>query len=107
MYNGWSNQETWNANLWTDGDFNNDAEMIISESDNKAEALENLETVIRDRFESMVDDSGIENGFLSDVLRTALDRIDFGEIADAYVSELWDERHAIIDAEMEFECNEN
>ena len=89
-YNGWTNQQTWNANLWTDGEFTDAAVDACETCDNKAEALESLETYIQETFDSMIDDSGIpQSGFLWDVLTSAICDINCREIAEAYIDDNW------------------
>lgn len=94
-YNGWSNYETWVANLWMDNDegMQNLArewaqEDLDDAEGDKDEASRNLAA----RLEAMHDDgladiAGV-TGVFSDLLRHALGMVDWREIADAMLSDL-------------------
>ena len=73
-YNGWSNRETWLANLWLD-------EMLINETTEGNEVTADLvETLI----DEMISATDVDGGLTYDLLMTAVDRINYREIAEAY-----------------------
>lgn len=73
-YNGWSNRETWLANLWLD-------EMLVNETtDGKEVTADLVETLI----DEMISATDVDSGLTYDLLMTAVDRINYHEIAEAY-----------------------
>ena len=73
-YNGWSNRETWLANLWLD-------EMLVNETTEGNEVTADLvETLI----DEMISATDVDSGLTYDLLMTAVDRINYREIAEAY-----------------------
>ena len=73
-YNGWSNRETWLANLWLD-------ELLVSETTEGNEVTADLvETLI----DEMISATDVDSGLTYDLLMTAVDRINYREIAEAY-----------------------
>jgi hypothetical protein len=73
-YNGWSNRETWLANLWLD-------EMLINETTEGREVTADLvETLI----DEMISATDVDSGLTYDLLMTAVGRIHYHEIAEAY-----------------------
>ena len=73
-YNGWSNRETWLANLWLD-------ELLINETTEGNEVTADLvETLI----DEMISATDVDGGLTYDLLMTAVDRINYREIAEAY-----------------------
>lgn len=73
-YNGWSNRETWLANLWLD-------ELLVNETTEGNEVTADLvETLI----DEMISATDVGNGLTYDLLMTAVDRINYHEIAEAY-----------------------
>ncbi len=99
-YNGWSNYETWNLALWIDNDHSlysmrsEEVERIVAANDDRDDA----ERKVAAWLESIVDDGLLgempANGFLADILTMALREVDYREIADTYVSDIWDDLHA-------------
>lgn len=73
-YNGWSNRETWLANLWLD-------ELLVNETTEGNEVTADLvETLI----DEMISATDVDSGLTYDLLMTAVDRINYREIAEAY-----------------------
>ena len=92
-YNGWTNYATWLCNLWFDNfDFSEDIEDLSGECDSKMELLplieNHIELVVEDYLDSVVDES---NGFVSDLIQSAYNDIDFRDIAEHYVDDVWDD----------------
>jgi hypothetical protein len=84
-YNGWSNYETWNVNLWLDNDQGSYDEKrdIIRRADDKNEAAETLKSWVNE----MAPDLGAS--MFADLLGAALSEVDWYEIVEAD----WDELH--------------
>lgn len=92
-YNGWTNYATWLCNLWFDNfDFSDDIEDLSGECDSKMELLplieNHIELVVEDYLAAVVDES---NGFVSDLIQSAYNDIDFRDIAEHYVDDVWDD----------------
>lgn len=96
-YNGWANYETWVVNLWLDNDQSSQEywqeqarELVQSAID--AEKIEVREEAISDlaqRLESEHDEGMPEvSGVFSDLLNSALGRVDWHEIASHMVGEV-------------------
>lgn len=105
-YNGWSNYETWNINMWLDNsDYDYIQEMtrgVINRSTSKDDAINTLEDQLKEYIEDqnpLKDDSGV----FSDLLQAAIDSADFREIAEANINELWEEEEEDEDLEVEEE----
>lgn len=83
-YNGWSNYETWLANLYLEGEW---FEEYVRNAD-KTSAYE-LGNHIRTVFEDMVyEQLGHEaHGFVTDVLACALQTVDWRELAAHYIED--------------------
>ena len=90
-YNGWTNYETWLCNLWFDNfDF---AEMLdmFDGCEDKGDILNNIEDYIKNYVEEFVEYSlspGDTHGFINDMLNSAIQEIDFRDIAEHYVDDV-------------------
>ncbi len=96
-YNGWSNYETWCANLWLDNDGTNTQEMAeecmqeaIDAGHDASEVIYEAAALMADRLEETHDEAMPEIGasVFSDLLRASLGRIDWREIAQSALSEV-------------------
>lgn len=76
-YNGWTNRETWLANLWL-----NETLLVDQES-----SLEITAEYVRELVEDMVDGDMFEHGFARDLFICALAKINYREIAEHYPQE--------------------
>ena len=89
-YNGWQNYETWLAFLYLDGvDWQNfvETELLGEEEDEEItedKKVEMLAEYLKDYIEEEVDMAGL-NGFLDDLLTSAISEIDFTELATAFL----------------------
>lgn len=96
-YNGWQNYETWLAGLylggifsWINGeDWRNfvETELLGEEEDEEItedKKVEMLAEYLKDYIEEEADMAGL-NGFLDDLLTSAISKIDFTELATAFL----------------------
>ena len=92
-YNGWTNYATWLCNLWFDNfDFSDDIEDLSDDCDSPMDLLplieNHIELVVEDYLDAVVDE---KNGFVSDLIQAAYNDIDFRDIAEHYVDDVWDD----------------
>lgn len=98
-YNGWSNYETWCANLWLSNepgvseritwelqDVISSHEMDYHKGEQALESFVTGEVLAPDEGDSMLAE-GV-NGMASDLLTASIQRIDWREIATAWMDEL-------------------
>ena len=93
-YNGWTNYETWLCNLWFDYfDFSEMLDMFDGCED-KGDIVNNIEDYIKDYVEEFVESylaPGDTHGFIHDMLNSAIQEIDFRDIAEHYVDDVENE----------------
>lgn len=87
-YNGWSNYETWNANLWIDNDWGL-SENIALHTAGLFGSYEDADKItsmvadyIKDIFLELAPDV---EGFYSDIINSAIKTVNWHEIAKHYV----------------------
>ena len=76
-YNGWTNWETWNLNLWMDemlNDMHNDGVDITAD-------------YVKEWVQEEFDRLDPKNGMLKDLLQGAIEAVNFHEIASRYQDE--------------------
>ena len=90
QYNGWTNYETWNCNLWLDNDGSMEylieraTELMQDDPDSAAYQLAK-------EIEFMIDDAnpiGDQSSMFSDMLSASLREVDYDEIAEHIISDL-------------------
>lgn len=90
-YNGWTNWETWNFKLWLDNSEDSYMSVLFLTLEVK-EAEEGVFTLSKE-LESLANDLReesvtFETGFFADVCNSAIKKVNFYEIAEAYLEEL-------------------
>jgi pyruvoyl-dependent arginine decarboxylase (PvlArgDC) len=94
-YNGWTNYETWNAALWwgengMSGYWIGEAEEMLEADDSDDVAMQ-----LADRMKSeTIDEMPTVTGMYADLLKAALDEVNWREIAEHYVADAEFERAA-------------
>ena len=91
QYNGWSNFETWNFNLWitnNEGDYRH-ALQLTEDSINKYELSKDLEEWAEDMADDVLRSNEYAHGFIKDMVNTSIKEVNFYEVAE----HLWDEVH--------------
>ena len=89
-YNGWQNYETWLASLYLEGvDWRNfvETELLGGEEDEEITEVKKVEMLaeyLKDYIEEEAGMAGL-NGFLDDLLTSAISEIDFTELAIAFL----------------------
>ena len=96
-YNGWTNYETWLANLWLDQDgyaieeISNVCLGLMGSWDDKADVSWRLADHIKDMMQEWIDNAqDAQNGFVTDLISAAFQQINFREIAGHFYDELKD-----------------
>ena len=90
-YNGWTNYETWNFNLWitnNEGDYRH-ALQLTEDSINKYELSKDLEEWAEDMADDVLRSYEYAHGFIKDMVNTSIKEVNFYEVAE----HLWDEVH--------------
>jgi len=82
-YNGWTNYETWNWNLWYSDSF------TAEDFGGLNGDIHKIAGFLEDWTEDMADEIEILNGqaFFSDVVRAALSEVNYYEIAEHFVDD--------------------
>lgn len=94
-YNGWTNYSTWLCNLWFSDFtpmFEDHTADLSDEHDTKDALLDTLEEWIENDITEYVECNVNEsNGFIMDVINHALHEIDYRDIAEHYIDDVWDD----------------
>ena len=96
-YNGWTNYETWNYNLWLDNDeksyfkIQSLAKSVIETEQEKDQVFKMSELL---KMECMNNEPNLKPSFYSDVLSASLKEVNFHEIAEAYIEDYKEELKA-------------
>jgi hypothetical protein len=86
-YNGWYNYETWLFNLWHDDAFADDAAEAHRHSKGTEDAIDQLADAIEAFAEEFVAPKE-GHGFATDIMNSALQEINYREIAKHYIEQL-------------------
>lgn len=102
-YNGWTNYETWLVNLWMDneeGSCSYWAEQSQEAYDNAAagdsyssqtrmeSATCSLAEMLKEQHEEAIEQAGIKNGFIADLIGAAMSEVNWYEIAGHLLDEV-------------------
>ena len=92
-YNGWTNYETWLANLWLDGlTFEDYIQDLSDDFETKDAVLDWCSDYLEQLVDDLIDeDARSRTGFVNDLLNSAFQEIDFRDIAEHYVDDIWDD----------------
>jgi len=84
-YNGWTNYETWNVNMWIENDegMYDEACEMARQATSEYQLSKDLESW----FEEIYGDQVPESGPLADLLTHALGMVDWYEIAEHYYAD--------------------
>lgn len=87
-YNGWSNYETWNANLWIDNDWQLSEQIALHAADlfGSYEDADRITSIVADYIKDIFLESAPDvEGFYSDIINSAIKTVNWHEIAKHYV----------------------
>ena len=90
-YNGWTNYETWNFNLWItneESDYNHALE-LAEDSENKYGLSKKLEEWAEDMASDALTSYEYTHGFIKDMVNSSVKEVNFYQVAE----HLWDEIH--------------
>ena len=90
-YNGWTNYETWNFNLWItneEEDYSQVLELAF-DSEDEYELSKKLEELALEMADNCI---GTENSFISDMVNSSIKEVNFYEVAE----HLWEDRQEAI-----------
>ena len=93
-YNGWTNYETWNFNLWItneESDHNHALE-LAEDSENEYGLSKKLEEWAEDMASDALTSYEYTHGFIKDMVNSSVGEVNFYEVAE----HLWEERQEAI-----------
>ncbi len=93
-YNGWTNYETWNFNLWItneESDYNHALE-LAEDSENKYGLSKKLEEWAEDMASDALTAYEYTHGFIKDMVNSSVGEVNFYEVAE----HLWEDRQEAI-----------
>tara|TARA_R100000700_G_scaffold6425_2_gene10008 strand:+ start:122 stop:439 length:318 start_codon:yes stop_codon:yes gene_type:complete len=93
-YNGWTNYETWNFNLWItneEEDYSHALELAFG-SENEYDLSKKLESWAEDMADDVIDHPYNVHGFIQDMVNSSVKEVNFHEVAEY----LWEDRQEAI-----------
>jgi hypothetical protein len=98
-YNGWTNYETWLTNLHFDNFDFEEVMDIFDDCQDKGEMLNRIEDYIKDYVEEFVEQfrNDSRNLFIDDLINTALGEVDYRDIAEHYIDDVFANHHTVTD----------
>lgn len=100
QFNGWTNYETWNANMWIDNDWQLSEQIALHTADlfGSHEDADDITSIVADYiYDIFLDFAPDVEGFYSDMINSALTSVNWHEIAKHYV----DSELSVIEQESE------
>lgn len=91
-YNGWYNYETWATNLWYTNESDVIADLHDMQHSFRAKDASEIATWLKEQIEASIEDAGVSNGLISDLLTAATSEINYYEIAEHWI-ENWKENY--------------
>ena len=93
-YNGWTNYETWNFNLWITNEeqYYSHALELAFDSENEYELSKKLEEWAEEMAEDVLTSYEYAHGFISDMVNSSVREVNFYEVA----THLWEERQEAV-----------
>ena len=82
-YNGWSNRETWLASLWITSDPTSD--WLLDQAVSRRESIPLQAEWLSEQIHEGINELELEASLASDLLSTALDKIDWQEIIESHL----------------------
>jgi hypothetical protein len=100
-YNGWTNYETWNYNLWKTNDedqhdlciefLDEASEPQYDWQTKKSNAIHDLEQYLKGELEDQANDNMYSNPMFSDLMQAAIDSINFHEVVENWIDDVYEE----------------
>ena len=88
-FNGWTNYETWLTNLHFECfDFSDLISDIASDCKDRVDVIEWIANYIESAVEEWVEERSVADSFLSDVIKSFVDDVDWHDIADNYADDV-------------------
>jgi hypothetical protein len=88
-FNGWTNWETWNFNLWY-GDMLQDTVSEYASEENRSLEYHEVYNIVNGFVDQLLEDMTLEAGFLSDIIGHGIQALNQYEITEHILNSLLD-----------------